>query len=63
MKSFFEPESVVNVHRIRRIVNGIFVPSTALILTFDKPTLPDRIRLWIFQPLSAAVCSKSLVLF
>ena len=44
LKSFFEPAGVVNVHGIRRKVGGISFPSTTLILTFDKPSLPDRIR-------------------
>ena len=33
LNSFFEPEGVVNVHRIRWKVDGNFVPSTTLILT------------------------------
>ena len=49
MKSFFEPEGVVNVHRICQKVDGIFVLSITLILTFDKPSLPDRIRCGFFN--------------
>ena len=49
LKSFFEPEGVVNVHRIRRKVNGNFVQSTTLILTFNKPSLPDLIRCGFFN--------------
>ena len=49
LKSFFEPEGVVNVHRIHWKVDGIFVPSTTLILTFNKPSLPDRIRCGFFN--------------
>ena len=59
LKSFFEPEGVVNIHRIRRKVNGNFVPSATLILTFHSRLY----SLWIFQSSSAAVCSKSLALF
>ena len=64
LKSFFEPEGVVNVHRIRQKVDGIFVPLTTLILTFDKPLLPDRIRcgffnlrVWQYVPIPCAVLS------
>ena len=44
LRSFFEPEGVANVHRIRPNVYGNFVPSATLNLTFDRPSLPDRIR-------------------
>ena len=40
---------MVNVHRICRKVDGIFVPSTTLILTFDRPSLPDCIRCGFFN--------------
>ena len=40
---------MVNVHRIHRKVNVIFVPSTSLILTFDMPSVPDRIRCGFFN--------------
>ena len=49
LKSFFEPEGEVNVHRIRRKVYGNFVPSATLILTFDRPSLQDRIRCGFFN--------------
>ena len=49
LKSFFEPEGVVNMHRIHWKVEAIFVPSTTLILTFDKTSLPDRIRSGFFN--------------
>ena len=49
LKSFFEPEGVVNVHRICWKVNGNFVPSATLILTFDRPSFPDRIRCGFFN--------------
>ena len=49
LKSFSEPESVVNVHRICRKVYSIFVPSTTLILTFDKPLLPAHIHCGYFN--------------
>ena len=42
LKSFFEPENFVNVHRICWKVDGIFVPSTTLILTFNELSLPDH---------------------
>ena len=64
MKIFFEPEGVVNMHGRRRKFDGIFVPATTLILTFDKPSLPDRIRygyfnfrVWQYVPNSLR-CSK-----
>ena len=43
LKSFFEPEGVGNIHMICRKVDGNFVPSSTVILTFNKPSLPDRI--------------------
>ena len=56
-KSFFEPKSVVNVHRISRKVDGIFAPLTILILTIDKPSLPDciicgffNLQVWKYVP-------------
>ena len=49
LKSFIEPESVVNVHRIRRKVDGNFVPLTTRILTFNMPSLPDGIRCGFFN--------------
>ena len=45
----FQPEGVVNVHRIHWKVNDIFVPSTTLILTFNKPSPPDRIQCGVFS--------------
>ena len=64
---FFEPEGVINVHRIRRKVDGNFVPSTTLILTCDRPSLPYRIHceffnLWVRQyvpnPLHCFKCQR-----
>ena len=49
MKSFFEPEGVANAHRIRRKVDGNFIPKATLILTFDKPSLPDHIHCGFFN--------------
>ena len=59
-------EVKVEVHptlNLCRKVDGNFVPATTLILTFDRPFLPDRIRCGFFNLLSAAVYSKSLALF
>ena len=43
-------EALVNGHRIRRKVHGNFVPTATLILTFDRTSLPDRIRCGFFKP-------------
>ena len=51
LKSFLVLEGVVNVHRLCRKVDGNFVRSTTLILTFDRPSLPDRISCGFFNPL------------
>ena len=39
------------MHRICRKVDGIFVPSTNLILMFDKPSLPVRMQQYVPNPL------------
>ena len=49
LKFFFELIGVVNVQRIRRKVDGVFIPSTTFILTFDKPFLSDRIHCGFFN--------------
>ena len=59
LKSFFEQESVVHIHWLCRKVDGIFVPSSTLILTFDRSILNT---LWILELSSVAVYSKSLAL-
>ena len=67
IKSFFEPEGVVHIHRVQRKVEGKLIPTSTLILTFDRPCLPNhikcgfynlRVRQYIPNPLRCFKCQK-----
>ena len=58
---------MANFHRIRRKVDGNFVPSATLILTFDRPSLPDsfhcgffnlRVQQYVPNPLRYFKCQR-----
>ena len=42
LKFFLEPEGVVHIHQLHRKVDGLYIPSSTVILTFGRPLLPDR---------------------
>ena len=61
LKSFFELEGVVYIHRLHRKVDGILIPSFILILTFNRPILADHIccgfcKFWVRQYVPNSFC-------
>jgi hypothetical protein len=43
LKAVFEQEEVVDIHRIQRRVDRRLVPTSTLVLAFNRPSLPERI--------------------
>jgi hypothetical protein len=44
LKAFFEERGVADIYRIQRRVDGKLVPTSTLVLAFNRPSLPERIR-------------------
>ena len=67
IKNVFAAEGVIDIRRISRKENGILIPTSSVILTFDNPTLPSRltgylyplnVRQYIPNPLRCFQCQK-----
>ena len=63
----FEPQGVIEVRRLRKIINGAITPLPQLVLTFDRLRLPEyitaawykyKIRLFVPRPKRCFYCQE-----